>query len=59
MPCRLVPEKEPPTFEHTEKWPTEMLDFTSACLQKNPDDRPLSMELMNVSISGFVVIDHI
>jgi len=42
----LIPAREPPTFKETEKWSKDFIDFVSSCLQKDPDKRPTSEELL-------------
>eukprot|EP00028_Trichosphaerium_sp_Am-I-7-wt_P015549 CAMPEP_0168512544 /NCGR_PEP_ID=MMETSP0405-20121227/2858_1 /TAXON_ID=498012 /ORGANISM="Trichosphaerium sp, Strain Am-I-7 wt" /LENGTH=253 /DNA_ID=CAMNT_0008531061 /DNA_START=239 /DNA_END=1000 /DNA_ORIENTATION=+ len=43
----MIPSRPPPTLTDEEKWTNNFCDFIQKCLQKNPDDRPSSDELLN------------
>ena len=45
----MIPTKPPPSFRNLDKWSPEFIDFVSKCLIKNPDQRVLAKELLQVS----------
>ena len=44
----MIPTKPPPTFKHPEKWSSDMKDFVSKCLVKNPEERLSATSLLQV-----------
>lgn len=42
----MIPTKPPPTFRDPEKWSQELIDFTSQCLVKNPEERATATDLL-------------
>lgn len=42
----MIPMKPPPTLKNTSQWSSDMEDFVTKCLKKNPDDRATSGELI-------------
>lgn len=42
----MIPMKPAPTLKDPSAWSPEMVDFLSQCLQKNPEDRATSEELL-------------
>jgi len=42
----MIPTKPPPTFKHPERWSTDMKDFVSKCLVKNPEERLSATSLL-------------
>lgn len=42
----MIPTKPPPTFKHPEKWSSDMKDFVSKCLVKNPEERLSATSLL-------------
>ena len=47
----MIPTKPPPTFRDPEIWSQELIDFTSKCLIKNPDERANATDLLQVRSS--------
>ena len=45
----MIPTKPPPSFRNPDKWSPEFIDFVSKCLIKNPDQRVLAKELLEVN----------
>ena len=45
---RQIPRKEPPRLAEPTKWSSEFKDFIEKCLQKEPDDRHSSQQLLTV-----------
>jgi len=42
----LIPARDPPTLKDQKKWSHEFNDFIATCLQKDPEKRPSSVELL-------------
>jgi len=42
----MIPTKPPPSFRDPDKWSTELIDFVSRCLVKNPEHRSTAAELL-------------
>lgn len=42
----MIPMKPAPTLKNPSAWSPEMVDFLSRCLQKNPEDRATSEQLL-------------
>ncbi|XP_038051594.1 serine/threonine-protein kinase 3-like [Patiria miniata] len=42
----MIPTKPPPTFHDPEGWSPELIDFTSKCLVKNPEERATATDLL-------------
>ena len=42
----MIPSKPPPTFKRPELWSSQLIDFISKCLVKNPDKRATAAELL-------------
>jgi serine/threonine protein kinase len=42
----MIPMKPAPSLKDPTAWSPEMVDFLSHCLQKNPEDRATSEELL-------------
>ncbi|XP_022106885.1 serine/threonine-protein kinase 3-like isoform X2 [Acanthaster planci] len=42
----MIPTKPPPTFRNPEGWSPELIDFTSKCLVKNPEERATATDLL-------------
>ena len=47
---RQIPKKDPPKLIEEEKWSSEFKDFLVKCLQKEPDERYSSEQLLKVKI---------
>ena len=45
----MIPTKPPPSFRNPDKWSQDFIDFVSKCLVKNPEQRALAAELLEVS----------
>ena len=46
----MIPTKPPPSFRNPDKWSPEFIDFVSKCLVKNPEQRAMASDLLEVSI---------
>ena len=51
-----ITKAEPPTLEEPSKWSPEFSDLLKQCLQKNPERRPSSKDILEVIIINNVVI---
>ena len=45
-----IAQNDSPKVQQPELWPETFLSFISACLQKEPEDRPTSAELLKVRL---------
>ncbi|XP_050313998.1 serine/threonine-protein kinase hippo-like [Anthonomus grandis grandis] len=43
----MIPTKPPPSFKEPDKWSPEFIDFISACLIKNPEERCTATDLLS------------
>lgn len=50
----LIATKPPPTLDEPDKFSSELNDFISRCVQKNPKERPTAAELLEV-----IIISHL
>lgn len=46
----MIPTKPPPSFRNPDKWSPEFIDFVSKCLVKNPEQRAMASDLLEVSM---------
>jgi serine/threonine protein kinase len=53
----LIPARDPPRLAEPQKWSKDFNDFISTCLQKNPQSRPSSRELLQVHHTILTPID--
>uniref|UniRef100_T1IK06 non-specific serine/threonine protein kinase n=1 Tax=Strigamia maritima TaxID=126957 RepID=T1IK06_STRMM len=44
----MIPTKPPPSFREPDQWSPEFIDFVSRCLVKNPEERAVATELLNL-----------
>ena len=44
-----ITKAEPPTLEEPSKWSPEFSDLLKQCLQKNPERRPSSKDILEVT----------
>ncbi|XP_018495907.2 serine/threonine-protein kinase 3 [Galendromus occidentalis] len=42
----MIPSKPPPSFRNPDKWSSELIDFVSRCLVKNPEERATATMLL-------------
>lgn len=42
----IIPTRPPPVFAEKDKWSSELNNFLSCCLTKNPNDRPSAIQLL-------------
>ncbi|PRP85883.1 hypothetical protein PROFUN_06157 [Planoprotostelium fungivorum] len=42
----MIPMREPPTFQHPDKWSREFKDFVATCLVKSPEKRKTAEEML-------------
>lgn len=52
----MIPTRPPPSFRDPDKWSPEFIDFVSKCLVKNPEQRAIAKELLQVFTSFYLFI---
>ena len=53
----LIHNRPPPTFKQPEAYSRTFVDFVSACLKKEPTERPTATELMEARADSSLALD--
>ena len=51
-----ITKAEPPTLEEPSKWSPEFSDLLKQCLQKNPERRPSTKDILEVTINVVIIL---